>query len=185
LSVREVLEKLRAALEQAGIVYFVTGSFASSAHGIPRSTNDIDIVIAPTAEQLSVFLEQFPPSHFARDDEDAFDALGRRSQFQVIDYATMWKVDLIIRQDTPFDAARFARREFVDIAGVRLQTASAEDILITKLWWSKLGEPERQMNDAVGIIKVQGANLDKEYVEHWINALDLGLQWQAAINRAG
>jgi hypothetical protein len=185
LSVRDVFEKLRAALEQAGIVYFVTGSFASSAHGIPRSTNDIDIVIAPTAEQLCVFLEQFPSSHFARDNDDAFDAFERRSQFQVIDYATMWKVDLIIRQDTPFDTARFARREIVDIAGVRLQTASAEDILITKLWWSKLGESERQMNDAVGIIKVQGANLDREYVEHWVNTLDLGPQWQTAMNRAG
>jgi len=97
----------------------------------------------------------------------------------------MWKVDLIIRQDTPFDTARFARREIVDIAGVRLQTASAEDILITKLWWSKLGESERQMNDAVGIIKVQGANLDREYVEHWVNTLDLGPQWQTAMNRAG
>jgi hypothetical protein len=185
LSVRDVFEKLRAALEQAGIVYFVTGSFASSAHGIPRSTNDIDIVIAPTSEQLRVFLEQFPSSHFAKDNDDAFDALGRKSQFQVIDYATMWKVDLIIRQDTPFDAARFARREIIDIAGVRLQTASAEDILITKLWWSKLSDSERQLNDAVGIIKVQGANLDNEYVEHWVAALDLDLQWQAAVNRAG
>jgi hypothetical protein len=45
---------------------------------------------------------------------------------------------------------------------VRLQTASAEDILITKLWWSELGESERRMSDAVGIIKVQGASLDRE-----------------------
>jgi hypothetical protein len=52
LSVRVVFEKLKAALEAVDIPYFVTGSFASSAHGVPRSTNDIDIVIAPSRGQL-------------------------------------------------------------------------------------------------------------------------------------
>jgi hypothetical protein len=185
VSVQIVFEKIRAALELVGVPYFVTGSFASSAHGIPRSTNDIDVVIAPTSDQLNVLLEQFPASDFAKDAEDAFDALRHRSQFQVIDYATMWKVDFIIRQETPFDAARFKRREIVAIAGVRLQTASAEDILITKLWWAKLGESERQINDAVGILKVQGSNLDVEYVERWVTALELHHQWQAALKAAG
>jgi hypothetical protein len=185
LSVRPVFEKIRAALEQAQIPYFVTGSFASSAHGVPRSTNDIDVVIAPTPEQLHVLLGQFPSESFAKDEDDAFNALEHHSSFQVIDYATMWKVDFMIHQRTPFDHSRFARRQFVDIAGVRLETASAEDILITKLWWAKLGESERQLNDAVGILKVQAKNLDREYVEHWVRLLELRSQWLAALQRAG
>jgi hypothetical protein len=93
LSAKAVFEKLRLALESSGVSYFVTGSFASSAHGVPRSTNDIDIVIAPTPQQLSALLEQFPESDFASSREDAFDALRRRSQFNVIDYNTLWKID--------------------------------------------------------------------------------------------
>jgi hypothetical protein len=185
LSVKAVFEKLRLALESAGIPYFVTGSFASSAHGIPRSTNDIDIVIAPSPDQLSALLVQFPESEFAANSEAAFEAMGHHSQFNIIDFATLWKIDFIFRQPTPFDASRFARREAVDIAGVRLQTASAEDILITKLWWAKLGESDRQINDAAGIIQVQGANLDEEYVEHWVAALELDEQLQVARERAG
>lgn len=184
MSVADVFRKVRAALEASGIPYFVSGSFASSAHGVPRSTNDIDIVIAPTAAQLRLLLENFPVADYAKDEEDAFDALERKSQFQVIDYATMWKVDFMIDQGTPFDASRFARRQVVDIAGVRLQTASPEDVLITKLWWAKLSDSDRQLNDAAGILRVQAQQLDESYVEKWVTALDLRTQWLAVKTRA-
>lgn len=185
MSVQTVFEKIRAALEAAGIPYFVTGSFASSAHGIPRATNDIDIVIAPTRAQLTQLLSQFPESDYATSTEDAFDALKHRASFNVIDYATFWKIDFILRQHTPFDASRFARKQVVEIAGVRLDTASAEDILITKLWWAKLGESERQIKDAAGIVRVQGDMLDREYVERWVAVLELDDQWKAALDRTG
>lgn len=184
MSVTVVFEKLRAALESAGIPYFVTGSFASSAHGMPRSTNDIDIVIAPDRERLSALLEQFPASEFAASSEAAFEALDHQSQFNIIDYSTLWKIDFIFLDETPFDRSRMARRAVVEIAGVRLQTVSAEDILITKLWWAKLSESERQINDAAGVVHVQGANLDLPYVEHWVEALQLSEQWCSARERA-
>ena len=184
MSVKAVFEKLRDALEASGIPYFVTGSFASSAHGIPRATNDIDIVIAPTRQQLEQLLAQFPESDYATDRDDIFDAFVRKSLFNVVDYATMWKVDFILKQPTPFDASRFARRAVVEIAGVLLYTASAEDILLTKLWWAKLGESERQIKDAAGIIQVQGDDLDREYVERWVAVLELDRQWSAACERA-
>ena len=180
-----IFEKLRSALEAAGIPYLVSGSFASSAHGVPRSTNDIDVVIAPSQEQLRMLLTQFPSSLYAKDEEDAFDALSRKSQFQVIDYGTMWKVDFMIHNGTPFDNSRFARSQPIDIAGVRLQTATAEDMLITKLWWSKLGESNRQLNDAAGIIEVQGTKLDVAYIERWVKELELREQWLAALEKAG
>jgi len=184
LNVTLVFEKLRAALDAVGIPYFVTGSFASSAHGVPRSTNDIDIVIAPSRQQLEQLLQQFPESEFATDIDDARDALLRESLFNVVDYATSWKVDFIIKKATPFDASRFARRAVVEIAGVLLYTASAEDILVTKLWWAKLGESERQIDDAAGIIRVQGDRLDLEYVARWVAVLELDRQWAAARERA-
>ena len=185
MSVKDVFEKLRTALETAGIPYFVTGSFASSAHGIPRATNDIDIVISPTREQLNALLAQFSPSDFATNKEEVDLAFRWRSSFNIIDQVSFWKVDFILRQYTPFDASRFSRHEIVEIAGVRLQTASAEDILVTKLWWTKLGPSERQINDAAGIIRVQGTNLDREYVEKWVAVLELDEQWAAALARAG
>lgn len=177
MSVKDVFEKLRAALDDAAVPYFVTGSFASSAHGVPRSTNDIDIVIAPTRGQLEELMKRLPASEFAAELEDALDALAHHSLFNVVDYGSMWKIDFIFKQPTPFDAARFSRRRVVEIAGVRLYAASPEDILLTKLWWAKLSESERQLTDAVGIVQVQGAGLDLEYVDRWVMALDLEREW--------
>jgi len=134
---------------------------------------------------LEELLRHFPDSQFGKYPEEAFDALDRSSLFNIVDYSTLWKVDFILKRPTPFDASRFARRSVIDIAGVLLQTASAEDILITKLWWAKLGESERQIDDAAGIVQVQAENLDREYVERWVAVLELDQQWAAARERAG
>ena len=185
MTVTTVFEKLRAALDTAQIPYFVTGSFASSAHGVPRSTNDIDIVIAPTVGQLTQLLAHLRDAEFATDLEDPFDAFGRNSLFNVVDNATLWKVDFIFKQSTPFDVARFSRRALVDISGVHLYTASPEDTVVMKLAWAKLGESQKQIADVAGVIRVQGENLDLAYVRRWVTALDLEQQWAAAQEQAG
>jgi hypothetical protein len=184
MSVTAVFEKLRAVLEATGIPYFVTGSFVSSAFGIPRSTNDIDILIAPTRDQLAALMDSFPDPEYYSDREDAFDALRRRSQFNVIDNATLWKVDFIVSKDTPFDRSRFARRAITEIAGIELYAATPEDVLIAKLRWAKMGESDRQINDAAGVLRMQGKALDLAYIERWVEVLDLNEQWRAARQRA-
>jgi hypothetical protein len=185
VSLESLFEKLRTALEAADIPYFVSGSFASAAHGVPRSTNDIDIVIAPTEEQVEALLRQFPSESYATDLEDARDAFARKSLFNVVDYSTSWKVDFIVSDLSAFDLTRFARKSVVNIAGVRLYAASPEDILVTKLWWAKLGESERQIRDAAGILTVQGRALDWAYIEKWVGLLQLEHQWSAARDLTG
>lgn len=185
MSVAVVFEKVRAALDAAGIPYFVTGSFVSSTHGIPRSTNDIDIIIAPTPDQLSALMDQMSDPEYDSDREDAFDALQRRSQFNVIDNVTLWKIDFIVSRDSPFDRARFARRRITEIAGVNVYAATPEDVVVAKLLWSKLGESERQLNDAAGVIRMQGHVLDRSYIQSWVDELELEPQWRAALERAG
>jgi hypothetical protein len=166
------------------VPYFVTGSFVSSTHGVPRSTNDIDILIAPTREQLGKLLDLLPDPEYYSDREDAFDALERRSQFNVIDNRTLWKVDFIVSSDSAFDHARFARRTVTQIAGVGVYAATPEDVVIAKLLWSKLGESDRQINDASGVIRMQGDALDRKYMQEWVDALQLHEQWRAACERA-
>lgn len=185
MSVTDLFDRVRAALDAAAIPYFVTGSFVSSTHGIPRSTNDIDIIIAPTSDQLSTLMDQLSDPEYYSDREDAFDALQRRSQFNVIDNTTLWKVDFIVSKGSPFDQARFERRRITEIAGVNVYAATPEDIVIAKLLWSKLGESERQLNDAAGVVRMQGEVLDRSYVQSWVDKLELHAQWQAALERAG
>lgn len=184
MTVGDFLERLITALEAAGVPYMVTGSYASAAHGVPRATNDIDVVIAPTREQLENLVRQFPADAYYADSEAAADALQRRSQFNVIDFATSWKADLIIRKERDFSEIEFGRRRRHTIGGRSVWLASAEDVLLSKLESAKLGGSDRQIEDCAGIIRRQGTSLDREYVEHWVRSLGLDPQWNRALSFA-
>ena len=184
MSVEEVFARVRAALMAADVPHMLTGSFASSFHGAPRATQDIDIVIAPSRAQLLALLAQFPPSLYYVSRDAALDALTRHGQFDVIDLATGWKIDFIIRRPRAFSREEFERRRPGDLAGVELDVASAEDVLLAKLEWAKQGGSARQIEDAAGIIRLQGERLDTAYVQRWVAALGLEEQWQAAQERS-
>jgi hypothetical protein len=168
------------ALERAGIPYMLTGSFASSYHGSPRATQDIDIVISPTPDQIRTLVKLLPDSEYYVDEDAALDAQRLEGQFNVIDFATGWKVDLIVRKSRPFSRGEFDRRDFVDFLGTKLAIATAEDVVIAKLEWAKMGESERQVEDAAGILRIRAGQLDLDYTRHWVRDLDLGAQFDAA-----
>lgn len=87
----KLLEKVGAILESLRVPYMIVGSFASSSHGIPRSTNDLDVVIDPTPEGFAALLEQFPDASYHLSREAARDALSAMGQFHVVEYATGWR----------------------------------------------------------------------------------------------
>lgn len=185
MSAPSLLAKVRDALDSTGIPYMLTGSFASSLHGVPRATHDIDIVIAPSRAQLLALVAHFPESQYYAEVDDALQAIEYGTQFNVIDQDGIWKVDFIIRKNRPFSRSEFDRRRRVEVLGVTLDAATPEDILIAKLEWAKAGgDSERQIRDAAGIIAIQGAALDRAYVDRWIAELGLERQWQIALQRA-
>jgi hypothetical protein len=173
------------ALEAAGIPYMLTGSFASSYHGLPRATQDIDIVISPTADQVRALVRMLPGSEYYIDENAAVDALLRYGQFNVIDLATGWKVDFIIRKTRPFSCLEFDRRSEIEFQGTNLVVATAEDVVIAKLEWAKLGQSQRQIEDVSGILKIRSEELDLEYIGEWVEQLQLSEQWKEACRLAG
>lgn len=180
----EFLRRMTVALEMTGIPYMLTGSLASSMYGVPRATNDVDIVIAPTREQLLALVQLVGRLGLYVDPEAASEALRRRGQFNVIDFPSGFKVDLILRKDREFSVGEFARRETHEVEGTRLTIASPEDVLIAKLEWAKMGDSERQLVDAAGILQAQHDVMDLPYVERWIKSLGLEEQWRAVREKA-
>lgn len=158
---------------------------ASSMYGIPRATNDIDIVIAPSRDQLFSLTQLFKRlGWYVTPFEVASAALSRETQFNVIDFANGWKVDLIFRRSRDFSVTEFDRRASVEAESWRLTIASPEDVLIAKLEWAKLGGSEQQLTDAAGILRIQRDRLDMDYIEKWVDALEVRAQWEAARARA-
>jgi len=181
-AIEGLLVRLTALLDGAAIPFMVAGSFASTAHGVPRTTQDIDVVIdPPSIEALEVLLRSMPPDAYYVDADAARDALRRRSMFNAVDMTTAWKVDFIVRKNRPFSREEFARRARTSILGVPVFTASPEDTIIAKLEWSAMsGGSERQRRDVAGIVATIGEALDRAYIERWVDEMSLGAEWVAA-----
>ena len=86
-------------------------------------------------------------------------------------------------EDSEYGQAAFARRQLIDIAGTAVYVVSPEDVVIAKLNWAKRGGSDRQIDDAAGIVKAQGCDLDLAYVERWVTDLALEKEWNALRER--
>src|SRR5205085_3153789 len=80
MSQPELLIRIVQALEAAGVEYMVTGSVASSLHGEPRSTHDIDLVVAISAPETAPLLQSFPWPDFYLDEASMREAIHRRGR---------------------------------------------------------------------------------------------------------
>jgi hypothetical protein len=171
-------------LEVAGIPYMMVGSFVSSYHGRPRSTFDADVVIDSNNDQLRRFIESLPDQEYYRDLSDAMQALKSRSMFNVLHNESNWKFDFIFVPRDAFGASQFARRQQIDYDGLPLFISSAEDNIIAKLNWARMGESERQIVDVGHVLRIREGELDLEYIRNWVAELELQPQWQKAIAAA-
>lgn len=176
-----VLAIVVAALNEAGIPHMLAGSFASSIHGAPRTTNDVDLVIDPLPRSLEQFLDALDPERFYVPVNAAHEALRTRDQFNVIDASTGWKVDLVIRRDRPFSRAEFERRTLVELDGLRLFVATVEDTILAKLEWAALGGSARQLDDVGRLVAVRRADLDRAYLRRWAVELGVSEDLEAAL----
>lgn len=182
MSAADLLREVVTALEGAGVPYMLVGSFASTSHGAPRATQDIDLVIDPTPEALDRFLRAFDDDRVYIS-SSAHAAVASRDQFNLIDTTTGWKVDLIVRKDRPFSVSEFARRRQTRMLGVDVCVASAEDTILAKLEWAAMGQSDRQVADAATVLTVGAEALDHEYLDHW--AAELGVMEQLEQARGG
>jgi hypothetical protein len=185
VSPEEVFRRITGALDRAEIPYMVTGSFASSFHGVPRATQDIDLVIAPSEDRLQKFIDMLPPDEYYLDRDTALEALRTESQFNVIDLEGGWKVDLIVRKGRAFSRVEFDRRQTTEVWGLKLAVTSLEDVILAKLEWAKLGGSERQLDDVAALLKLRSGDVDRTYLNRWIADLGVESQWTSAAQRAG
>jgi hypothetical protein len=149
-------------------------------YGVPRATNDIDIVVSLSLRQLLSLIQLFQRVGFAIESSIAVAAFHNKTMFNVVDFGRGLKVDFIVRKERDFSVAEFDRRETHEVEGMRLTIATPEDVLLAKLEWAKIGESELQIKDAAGILQVQSDSLDKAYIEKWVSILGLETQWKSA-----
>ena len=168
----EVLRVVVHRLNAAGVSHMLTGSVAMAWYAQPRQTRDIDIVVDLPEFKVATIVDAFS-SDFYVDPDIARDEVRRHGMFNMIQDASVVKVDMIIRKPDPYASEAFGRRRSVEIApGLLLDVISPEDLVLAKLIWAKEGESDLQLRDVRNILR-SVRDMDRAYLARW--AAQLGL----------
>lgn len=170
LQVVEVLDRLN-------MPYIIGGSLATAVHGIARATMDVDLLVEISVGQVARLVEQLGDDFYA-DIVMIENAIRQGMSFNLIHKETMFKVDIFPKSARPFDKSQLERRITLPLAMDPERTAcvaSPEDNILAKLdWYRKGGEvSDRQWQDVLNVIRIQGDQLDREYLQTW--AVQLGV----------
>lgn len=182
----EFLKVVTQKLEQAGLRFMVVGSYASGYWGEPRSTYDLDVVVALAAEDLEAIQGAFPSDEYYLSPRAALDAVIARSQFNIIHPDSGNKIDVMIEQQSAWGKQQLARRRRVEFAkGFETWVGAPEDVILSKMLYYREGQSDKHLRDIAGMLKVSGDIIDREYIGKWARELDVLDIWQAILQRVG
>jgi hypothetical protein len=184
-----ILLKVAHVLNSLGIPYHVGGSIACSIHGIPRFTQDIDLVASVRSEHIESLVNALEDEFYV-DAAMIQEAIERVSSFNIIDLDSLSKVDIFVRSTDPRAEVEAGRRllQKLDPDNERsaIYVSSPEDTILRKLEWFRLGGgiSDRQWLDVIGVLKVQAGALDLAYLQHWSEKIGIADLLERAIAAA-
>lgn len=155
----------------------IGGSLASAVYGVARATMDADLV-ADIHPALIPALVSALEGEFFIDAEMIRDAILHCSNFNLIHLETMFKVDVFLLKQRPFDLSQMERRISQAIGDEPEEWAyfsTAEDVILAKLEWYRAGgeASERQWRDILGVLNLQSDRLDFQYLQNWASRLGI------------
>lgn len=162
----ECVNAFVAALDRAGIPFMVVGSFSSNVYGIPRSTKDADFVIEAGGEAISLLAKEVAKD-FALDPQSSFETVTGTTAYRFTHRVSAFVIEVFLLSADPHDVTRFARRVSGMLEGYSVRVPTAEDVVVTKLRWSRQGNRQKDIDDVRGILAVQANQLDLQYIRQW------------------
>jgi hypothetical protein len=169
----DIVRDVSTRLDEASFDYMLTGSMAMNYYAQPRMTRDIDVVVALVPADARRIVDLFIPDYYVSEGA-VRDSIAGESIFNLIHNESVIKVDCIVRKNTPYRHAEFARRQQIRIGNFSTWIASKEDLIISKLFWAKDSGSELQMRDVRNLV---ATGCDTAYVENWTQALELTNLW--------
>jgi len=167
----EFIKLIVSRLSSAGIPHMMTGSMALSIYAVPRMTRDVDFVIECGPEDAPRIAALFGDDCYV-DEVSVRRAALEQSAFNIIHNEWVTKADFIVLRNEEYRRVEFKRRQIVDVGGVDVSVVRPEDLILSKLIWSRDGASELQLRDAESVC-ASVAGLDWDYLRNWAGILDV------------
>jgi hypothetical protein len=153
-------------LNAAGVPHMLVGSLATNLYGIPRSTQDADLVLELRSIPIAALVNRLPPD-FRLDPQMSFETVTGTTRYLLELPRIRFKVELFLLSDDPHDQERFNRRVRARFHERDTFVLTAEDVIISKLRWALHARRAKDEDDVRNVIAVQGPRLDWEYIHRW------------------
>ena len=157
-----LLGALARQLESRRIPFMVIGGQAVLVHGEPRLTQDIDVTVGAGVDRLSDLLAATGEAGLTPLPTDVVAFVGETFVLPVVHEPSSTRVDIVL-SNTEYEACAISRAQPITVGGAAVPFASAEDLLLHKLF---AGRP-RDVDDAEGIVRRKGRELDWTYIRKW------------------
>ena len=166
MTATEFVTRVIETLERLAIPYMTVGSFSSNVYGQPRSTKDADFVIQLGNRSISSIAAEIG-SDFELDPQMSFETVTATTRHRLKHRDTAFMVEFFLLSDDPHDQSRFRRRLARTIGERQALVPTAEDVIITKLRWSKQGHRQKDIDDVRNVLGIQLTSLDIPYIRSW------------------
>lgn len=147
----DVLRDVSQRLERTEIAFMLTGSLAMNYYAQPRMTRDIDLVLQISAEQIDSLLRTFESDYYI-DRINVARAIAQRSMFNLIHNKAIIKIDCVVLKNDDYRQEEFIRRRKVSLGDFETWIVSREDLILSKLVWSKHSASEMQLRDVKNLL---------------------------------
>jgi len=155
------------ALDIIGMPHMLTGSLASNFYGVPRSSDDADLVLQTLEFDFAALRKELEPG-LRINPQLSFETITGTYRYIIEKLeGEPYKIELFFLSDDPHDRIRFERRLPTRFDRHATFVASPEDVVVTKLRWSQLGKRNKDFDDVRNVLAVQGDSLDWPYIENW------------------
>ncbi|NPA44507.1 MAG: hypothetical protein GXO49_03135 [Chlorobi bacterium] len=151
------------------IPYMLSGSMAMSFYSVTRATRDIDIVVHMQEKDIDNFISNLNNFYFNK--ETIKKEIRNKGMFNIIDFKSGFKVDVIILKDTEYFLEAFKNKKILNELGYEVFVISLEDLILAKIIWIQQLQSERQKEDIKMLLNNE--NTDIQYINKWANKLKL------------
>lgn len=153
---------MTAALRAEQLPFMLIGGQAVLRHGEPRLTEDIDVTVGATPNELPRLLAACARMRLVPLPEDVTAFVAETFVLPARDPDTGVRFDFIF-SSTEYERTAIARAESVDVGGESVPFATAEDLILHKLFAGRA----RDIEDVEGVVRRNSAALDWSYLERW------------------